>query len=284
MAKRRMFMENLIESDEFCSLPHSSQALYFHLNMAADDDGMVGNPQRIMRSLRITKRSFDQLLESGYIIGFESGVVVITHWLSNNNIRKDRYTPTRFKNEFSSLKIQDEAMYIKASSEISADILPQNRNQNAPQVSIGKDSLVEDREVELRKDEFSVAEERLAEFSKAEASEDEPREGEIREEKERIVYSLSEKEINKEKESSEEDSFENDKSFSVSLLDEEKPVKTERDRFVSTVKLHLMTEYKTIDDKGFIDYYERRGWIDENNKVIIASYKKYLREWMDKHK
>ena len=54
-------MENLIESDEFCSLPHASQALYFHLNMAADDDGMVGNPGRIIRSLKIAKKYYESL-------------------------------------------------------------------------------------------------------------------------------------------------------------------------------------------------------------------------------
>ena len=88
----------------------------------------------------------------------------------------------------------------------------------------------------------------------------------------------------KEKKPSEEGSSENDESFSVSLSDEEKAnKKLTYDRFISSVKLFLMTEFKTIDDKGFIEYYSKRGFLDENNKPIIANYKKYVREWIKTH-
>ena len=38
MAKKRMLSIDVIESDEFCSLPASAQCLYFHLCMNADND------------------------------------------------------------------------------------------------------------------------------------------------------------------------------------------------------------------------------------------------------
>ena len=41
MAKRRMFSISLMESDEFYELSALTQALYFHLNLNADDDGIV---------------------------------------------------------------------------------------------------------------------------------------------------------------------------------------------------------------------------------------------------
>ena len=39
MANRRMFSLDVVDTDIFLDLPISSQALYFHLGMRADDDG-----------------------------------------------------------------------------------------------------------------------------------------------------------------------------------------------------------------------------------------------------
>lgn len=47
MAEKRMFARKIIDSDAFLEMPLSAQALYFHLNMRADDDGFVNNPKRI---------------------------------------------------------------------------------------------------------------------------------------------------------------------------------------------------------------------------------------------
>lgn len=41
MAERRMFSKSVIWCDMFLEIPLSSQALYMHLNMSADDDGFV---------------------------------------------------------------------------------------------------------------------------------------------------------------------------------------------------------------------------------------------------
>ena len=47
MAEKRMFARKIIDSDAFLEMPLSAQALYFHLNMRADDDGFVNNPKRM---------------------------------------------------------------------------------------------------------------------------------------------------------------------------------------------------------------------------------------------
>ena len=51
MAQKRMFTMKIVDSDAFLDMPLSTQALYFHLNMRADDDGFVGNPKN-SRALR----------------------------------------------------------------------------------------------------------------------------------------------------------------------------------------------------------------------------------------
>ena len=52
------FLETLIDSDIFLDMPHSTQLLYFHFVMRADDDGFIVNPRKIMK---ITNASDDNL-------------------------------------------------------------------------------------------------------------------------------------------------------------------------------------------------------------------------------
>ncbi len=51
MAERRMFAKTIIDSDAFLDMPLSTQALYFHLSMRADDDGFINNPKKLMRMI-----------------------------------------------------------------------------------------------------------------------------------------------------------------------------------------------------------------------------------------
>lgn len=104
MAKRRMFSLEVVDTDEFLDLPATVQCLYFHLGMRADDDGFVPNPKKITKMVNCDKADLDLLTEKGYVIPFESGVMVIRDWKVNNYIRSDRYTPTRYKEEYGQLE------------------------------------------------------------------------------------------------------------------------------------------------------------------------------------
>ncbi|MBQ5318452.1 MAG: hypothetical protein IJN05_08340 [Ruminococcus sp.] len=97
MAEKRMFDKRFMESDAFLELSPSSQMLYVHLSLNADDDGFLCNYKGIMRLVSCTEEDFNALLEHGFIIRFKSGVIVISHWKINNNIRQDRYKPTNCK-------------------------------------------------------------------------------------------------------------------------------------------------------------------------------------------
>ena len=94
MANRRMFSLSVIDTDKFLDMPVSSQLLYFHLGMRADDDGFVSSPKRIARTTNCGDDDLRILATKGYIIPFESGVVVIRHWRQNNQLRSDRYRET----------------------------------------------------------------------------------------------------------------------------------------------------------------------------------------------
>lgn len=111
MAERRMFTKKITDSDAFTELTSEAQALYFHLNQGADDDGFNNQIQNAMFKSHATIVNLNELITKKFIIKFESGVVVIKHWRMHNTLRKDRYTPTNFKNEFNKLKIKENSSY-----------------------------------------------------------------------------------------------------------------------------------------------------------------------------
>ena len=135
MAKRRMFAMTIIDSDAFTDMPLSTQALYFHLSMRADDDGFLNNPKKIQRMIGASDDDFRVLVAKRFILPFESGVVVIKHWKIHNYIAKDRYTPTVYQAEKALLEVKDNGAY----TECIQDVYKMDT-----QVRLSKDSLVKD--------------------------------------------------------------------------------------------------------------------------------------------
>lgn len=99
MAQKRMFSNLVIGSDDFLEMPESSQNLYFHLSMQADDDGFIDNWKSIMRMTGKKEDDLKILVAKSFVIPFESGLLVIRHWKLNNYIQKDRYKETIHKEE-----------------------------------------------------------------------------------------------------------------------------------------------------------------------------------------
>ncbi len=130
-----MFSKKVIGTDRFSEMNLKSQLLYFHLNMDADDDGFIGNPKKHMRSIGATQKHYNELADNGYIISFDSGVAVISHWRIHNLMRKDRYTPTVYTEEMKRLEADENNVYILATK------WQPNGNQTAPQDKLSKDKL-----------------------------------------------------------------------------------------------------------------------------------------------
>lgn len=111
MANKRMFSLNIIDTDFFLDMPVTSQALYFHLGMRADDDGFIDNPKKIIRMIGFNEGDMENLFDKGFVIPFDSGVCVIRHWRINNYLRSDRYHSSIYTEEKSQLKIEDNGVY-----------------------------------------------------------------------------------------------------------------------------------------------------------------------------
>lgn len=135
MAEKRMYSKKITETDDFLSLPLSTQALYFHLGMNADDDGFVSSPVKVMRMIGANKNELDLLLVKRYLITFGDGVVVIRHWRINNYLRSDRYTPTLYVTEKEQLVQLENGSY-----ELKNNVGIPMVDQMDTQYSIDKDS------------------------------------------------------------------------------------------------------------------------------------------------
>ena len=134
MAERRMFAKSVIDSDMFLDMSLSTQALYFHLAMRADDDGFVNNPKRIQRMIGASDDELKILIAKQYIFPFESGVVVIKHWKVHNYIQKDRYHPSTLS-EKQLLKVNNDNTYEVLDTEC---IQPCIQDGNIGKVRLGK--------------------------------------------------------------------------------------------------------------------------------------------------
>ena len=117
MAQKRMFSLAVVDTDRFMDMPVSTQALYFHLGMHGDDDGFVASPRKIARSAGCNDDDLRLLIQKQYIIPFESGVIVISDWNTNNTLKNDRYKPTVHQNEKALLSLTPAGRYVKSTAE-----------------------------------------------------------------------------------------------------------------------------------------------------------------------
>lgn len=158
MAERRMFAKTIIDSDAFLDMPLSTQSLYFHLSMRADDDGFINNPKKIQRMIGATEDDLRLLIAKSFIITFESGIVVIKHWKIHNYLRADRKKATVYPDEMALLSIKENGSYTLRKD------LPKIECQSSDsQVtvscqscdSIGEDRIGEDRKGKNKRKTFS---------------------------------------------------------------------------------------------------------------------------------
>lgn len=144
MAQKRMFDKIITNDDNFLEMPNSTQALYFHLSMNADDDGFVNNWKSIMKITGTKEDDLKILISKSYLIAFDSGILVIKHWRINNYLRGDRYRPTQFQKEFNMLENHENKAY-QLKSEWSTIGIPL---VNPDKIRIDKNRIEKNREEE----------------------------------------------------------------------------------------------------------------------------------------
>ena len=133
MAQKRMFDKSIVDSDNFLDMPLTTQALYFHLNMRADDDGFVDNWKTIMRIIGAKDDDIRVLIGRQFIIPFDTGVIVIRHWKINNYLQKDRKKNTRHIPEIQQLKEINGEYFLLENNEISNILMLEEEDKEIPE-------------------------------------------------------------------------------------------------------------------------------------------------------
>ena len=129
-----MMSKSIIKSDTFLDMPATTQNLYFHMLLDADDDGFINAPKSIMRMIGAKDDDMKVLTAKQFVIPFESGVVVIKDWKIHNYIQNDRYKPSTLP-ERDLLNIQKDKTYT-----LKGDVSRMD-TECIQTVSIGKDRI-----------------------------------------------------------------------------------------------------------------------------------------------
>lgn len=111
MAQKRMFDRSITDNENFANMPMSAKALYFLLGMEADDEGFV-SPRKVMGYHGANIDDLNILIAKNYCIRFESGIIVITHWHSNNYLDKSRIKRTQYQDERKLLGLTNMNRYV----------------------------------------------------------------------------------------------------------------------------------------------------------------------------
>ena len=155
MARRRMFSLDVVDTDKFMDMPPTTQNLYFHLGMRADDDGFVSSPKKVAMICGSCATDLQLLVSNDFIIPFENGVILITDWKANNYLRKDRYTESRFKEYLDTVEVDNDKYIVAASSTSLTCGIPKDNQTVDKRHTDGCHRLGKDR-VELGKDSKST--------------------------------------------------------------------------------------------------------------------------------
>lgn len=148
MAEKRMFSNKIVGSDPFKEMPLSAQALYFHLGMAADDEGFLNNAKSIQRSIMASEDDFKLLIAKNFVIPFPSGVIVIKHWLMQNRVQPSRLVPTQYYEEKDLLETKQNGVYTLCRQNVDkmstfCQQIVDDLSQRVGKGSIGEDSIGE---------------------------------------------------------------------------------------------------------------------------------------------
>ena len=139
VADKRMMSKSVIDTDMFLDMPASTQCLYFHMLLRADDDGFLKNAKTIMRTVGASPDDIKLLIAKQYLIPFDTGIMAIKHWRIHNYIKKDRYKPTDCE-EIKLLEVNEKGEYVLAEpvrNQVGSNMEPQDRDRD--RIEIGKD-------------------------------------------------------------------------------------------------------------------------------------------------
>lgn len=146
MAERRMLSKKIFQSRKFLMMPFEAQALYTHLILSSDDDGVV-EAFPIVRMIGAKEDSLGLLVVKKFILPLNDDMVYfITDFEEQNKIRADRVQPSRYRE----LLLEKTGLVVEGKRVTSQKKYIDGQVTDKCPHSIGKDSIGKDSIVESR--------------------------------------------------------------------------------------------------------------------------------------
>lgn len=140
MAERRCFTMKIVDSDAFLEMPLTTQCLYFHLAMRADDDGFVNSPKRISKLIGTSDDDMKLLIAKRFVLACENGVIVIKHWRMHNTLKNDRIKDPLYPDVAARIYVKPNGAYTDSPEEGFPSLL-EVKKQGKPTIKISDKSV-----------------------------------------------------------------------------------------------------------------------------------------------
>ena len=141
-----MFSKRIVESTRFFLIPATSQNLYFHLGMLADDDGIV-EAYPVMCTTGASEDDLRVLVSKKFVTVLNQDTVTyINDWLEHNTIRADRKKDSIYKDLLLEVVpgaeiIEPKQSYYSRQKEICQTNGGQNGDKEQTNDSLSKDKI-----------------------------------------------------------------------------------------------------------------------------------------------
>lgn len=147
MARKRMFDTEIINRDSFLDLSLEAKAIYFLLGIFADDEGFI-SPKKILRLYGGSEKMLIELIQSEFIIQFESGVVLITDWKRNNYLDQNKVRETIYIDEKKQIEFNEKSYKYESLNKVKPVLNESLTNYEIEENRIVKNNLEKNRENE----------------------------------------------------------------------------------------------------------------------------------------
>ncbi len=145
MAKVRCISSDILENDNFTSLPMSAKMLYVYINNETDNLGFIDNMDIVVAKSKSKRKDIDLLIQREFLYQIKDWLYLEAHFrLNNKNLRPERGAKSRFGKYLDGFELDEErGMYLPTKCRQNADNLTTIQPKNSEQYKVKENKVKE---------------------------------------------------------------------------------------------------------------------------------------------
>lgn len=150
MAKVRCISSDILENDNFTSLPMSAKMLYVYINNETDNLGFIDNMDIVVAKSKSKRKDIDLLIQREFLYQIKDWLYLEAHFrLNNKNLRPERGAKSRFGKYLDGFELDEErGMYLPTKCRQNADNLTTIQPKNSEQYKVIENNIKESKRIE----------------------------------------------------------------------------------------------------------------------------------------